>query len=355
MSNENYFSEKLEKLLFLEIKKGSKINNYSFNENVYLPVNSDKIISKTKEGDDLSDIPVNLFVEGMVYVLGADEKFRFNHIYIDIINAIDGSINYIKGKIFENIKNEKYEDGYIMLKGLITVNCSKDVLEKALMLSNSLRKVNGVYKEEIHQLISVSKQYEDFALPYYYETLLNNEEGKYESAQFTINQYVSLGGKVTDEIADLKNNLEIVNKFSEGKELVYDDPKKALQILIPLMDYLSDKVEIYYYIAIAYRVMENHEKAIYYLNDAVAIESDYVEVYNELGINYACLKDFDTAIIYFKKVFEVTKALEVCTNLVMCFINIGDIKQAKAHLKIAQKLDSNDEIVKDLEKILTEI
>ena len=59
MGNENYFLEKLEKMLFLEIKKGSKINEYTFKENIYLPVNSDKIVSKTKEGDDLSDIPVN--------------------------------------------------------------------------------------------------------------------------------------------------------------------------------------------------------------------------------------------------------------------------------------------------------
>jgi len=52
MSNENYFLEKLEKMLFLEIKKGSKINEYVFKDNIYLPVNSDKIVSKTKEGDD---------------------------------------------------------------------------------------------------------------------------------------------------------------------------------------------------------------------------------------------------------------------------------------------------------------
>jgi len=72
MSNENYFLEKLEKMLFLEIKKGSKINEYVFKDNIYLPVNSDKIVSKTKEGDDLSNIPVNFFIEGIFY---AKEKY----------------------------------------------------------------------------------------------------------------------------------------------------------------------------------------------------------------------------------------------------------------------------------------
>lgn len=352
MSNKNYFLEKVEKMLFLEIKEGSKINNYIFKENVYLPVNSDKIINKAKEGDDLSNIPVNFFIEGMAFVLGADNNFRFNKVYKEIIKSIHGSENYIKGKIFENIKTEKYEDGYIMTKGLLEIDMSKDVIEKAFLLANTLKDTNRIYKEELRELVDKGKSFMDYALPYYYETLIHNEEGEYDKAQFSINQYYALGGKATEEIEELKNNLDIVNKFNEGKELVYEEPKKALEVLIPLLDLLADKVEIYYYIAVAYRNLQSFEKAIYYLNEAVAIESDYVEVYNELGINYASLDDFERAIAYFKKVFEVTKALEVCTNLIMCYININDLKQAKIHLEIAKKINSEDEIVKELEKIL---
>ena len=71
------------------------------------------------------------------------------------------------------------------------------------------------------------------------------------------------------------------------------------------------------------------KKAIYYLNDSLAISSDYVEVINELGINYACLGEYETAIKYFRTAFEVTKSIEICTNLIMCYLNIGDNKQAK--------------------------
>ena len=38
--------EKLEKMLFLEIKKDSKINEYKFKENIYMPVSSEKIVNK---------------------------------------------------------------------------------------------------------------------------------------------------------------------------------------------------------------------------------------------------------------------------------------------------------------------
>ena len=352
MSNENYFLEKLEKMLFLEIKVGSKINNYIFKDNVYMPVSSEKIVSKAKDGDNLKDIPVNLFVEGMFYVLGADEKFTYNKVYIEVINSIPNSCNYIKGKIFENIKSEKYEDAYVMLKGLLTIEMSKENLEKAFILSDGLRKVNTAFKEEELKLIELGKKYDEYPMPYYYDAIVKYEDGDIEKAYFNITQYISLGGKITKEVAELKENLSMINDFSKGKELVYEEPKKALEVLLPLMDVLGDNAELFYYIALAYRMVQNYEKAIYYLNEALAIDSNYVQVFNELGINYACLNQFEEAIKYFRKVFELTTSIEVCTNLVMCYMNNNDLKQAKAHLEIAKKLDPNDEIVKELEGIL---
>ena len=352
MSNENYFLEKLEKMLFLEIKVGSKINNYIFKDNVYMPVSSEKIVSKAKDGDNLKDIPVNLFVEGMFYVLGADEKFTYNKVYIEVINSIPNSCNYIKGKIFENIKSEKYEDAYIMLKGLLTIEMSKENLEKAFILSDGLRKVNSEFKEEELKLIELGKKYDEYPMPYYYDAIVKYEDGDIEKAYFNITQYISLGGKITKEVAELKENLSMINDFTKGKELVYEEPKKALEVLLPLIDVLGDNAELFYYIALAYRMVQNYEKAIYYLNEALAIDSNYVQVFNELGINYACLNQFEEAIKYFRKVFELTTSIEVCTNLVMCYMNNNDLKQAKAHLEIAKKLDPNDEIVKELEGIL---
>lgn len=352
MSNQNYFLEKVEKMLFLEIKKGSKINNYEFKESVYLPVNSEKIVSKAKDGDDLSNIPVNLFIEGMAFVLGADKKFRFNEVYKEIMNSIPGSENYIKGKIFENIKQSKYEDAYIMTKGLLQVDFSKDVLDKAYLLCDALRKNNSNYMEELEELVIIGKDFKDYPKPYYYDAIVNNIKGEYEKALFNVNQYLSLGGEKTEEIEELKNSLDIIDQYDKGKSMVYDDPNGALKILLPLMEVLGDKVEVYYYIAVAYRILQNYEKAIYYLNDALAIDTDYVEVFNEMGINYACINDFEKAIMYFKKVFEVTKSIEVCTNIVMCYLNINDLKNAKLHLEIAKKLNPDDEIVKELQKII---
>ena len=71
-----------------------------------------------------------------------------------------------------------------------------------------------------------------------------------------------------------------------------------------------------------------------------------------MGINYACIGDYETAISYFKKAFEVTKEVEICTNIVMCYLNLNNIEEAKVHLELAKKLNKEDEIVKELDKII---
>lgn len=353
MSIESYLLDKLSKVLFLEIKEGSKINDFNFEENTFLPVRGDEIVDKTKAGESLEHIPVNMFVEGMFYVLGADENFRFNETYKKLIAHVPNSDKFIKGTIFKHIKEEKYEDAYILLRGFLEIEESPEIFDKALLLADALRNKNKDFKDEELNLIEKSKKVNNYIKPFYYEALIKRDDKDFQGALYSINQYIALGGQVTEEVMELKTSLSTVTEYDKGKELVYEAPKEALQILLPLLDTLGDTSEIYYFIAVAYRILENFEKAIYYLNEALAISSDYIEVVNELGVNHACLGNYDFAIQYFRKAFEVTKSIEICTNLIMCYININDVKQAKLHLEIAKKLDPKDEIVLELEEILS--
>ena len=84
----------------------------------------------------------------------------------------------------------------------------------------------------------------------------------------------------------------------------------------------------------------------------MSIESGILEVVNELGMNYACLNEFEEAIKYFKKAFEASNEVDICTNIVMCYYNLGDMEQARLNLDIAKKLAPDDEIVIDIDKMI---
>lgn len=179
------------------------------------------------------------------------------------------------------------------------------------------------------------------------------EQGDFTKALYCINNYFKVGGTLTKETSELRSVLKDIRSYERGKEILYEDPKGALELLLPLASPFGDDPILLYYIAIAYRILNQNSLALEYLQQAFALDNQLIEVVNELGINYAAIGDYEKAIQYLRKAFEATKAIEICTNLIMCYINIEDLKQAKLHLSIAEKLKPDDEIVQQLKDILT--
>lgn len=354
MDEKSYFSDKLSSVLFLEINKDKLMSlfNLYLTENVYMPIKSSKIIDGIKSGNNLDEISINNFLEGMYYVLGIDENFKYCDIYVEMLLSYNQSIPFIKNIIFNEIKKEQYEDAYIFIKGLVNIEKNTENYEKLLYVADLLRTRDKAFTDEELAIIDKAKELENFSVPYLYEALINKDKTQYDAALFSINTYISKGGKQTAEISELIHSLKNIVNYEEGKALLSEDADKALKLLLPLLEEYSDNASLYYNIAVGYRILQNYEKAIYYLNEALELDDALVEVVNELGINYAFLGDFDKAIQYLRKAFEATKSVEICTNLIMCYLDAGDTEQAKNHLEIAKKLDSKDEIVMEIAALL---
>jgi tetratricopeptide (TPR) repeat protein len=342
MDMKSYFSDKLDKFVFLQIN----------GEEAYLPVKSGSIIDDIKEKGDLEKIPFSYFLYGMFFMLGADNTFTYRDDYIRIIKKTEGSTRYIKGKIAEEIKEGNYEDGYILLKGLSQIEKNKDVFDKLIMVLEELKIKNPAFAEEEMAMLEKAKEIPGYETPYFYEALLKRDIKDYRGAMEAISKYIEISGTSDKEVIDFKEDLSKSADYEKGKELIYDDPKEALKLLIPLIDQFPEDATLLYYIGVCYRILENYEKSIYYLNQALELDNDLVQVVNELGINYAKLGDFDTAVKYLRKAFEATKSAEICTNLVTCYLEMGKLEDAKAHLALAEKLDPEDEIVQELKKMI---
>jgi tetratricopeptide (TPR) repeat protein len=354
VDGKSYFSERLESVLFLDIKKErlKALFKVHLDDNIYMPIKSSKLIEKIKSGEALEEIPVSFFIEGMFYVIGVDHKFKYSSNYKEMLISIPNAVSLVKGIIFNEVKQEHYEDAYIFLRGLVQLEENIENFDKLFTLAEAVRAKDKSFNNEELSIIGKAKILENYAAPYLYEAIIKREAGDFDSALFSINTYVSKGGQKTPEVLEFINSLKSIVNYERGKELLYEDADGALKLLIPLLEEYDDNPSLYYNIAVGYRILENHEKAIYYLNEALVINDALVEVVNELGINYASLGDFDKAIQYLRKAFEATKSVEICTNLIMCYLNAGDVEQAKNHLDIAKKLDEKDEVVRELDAIL---
>ncbi|AWZ49126.1 capsular biosynthesis protein [Clostridiaceae bacterium 14S0207] len=348
MDIQKKFNEKLSKLLFLELKKGHNLGEYEIKENIYVPIKAESIVDRVNHGEKAKEIPISFFIEGIIFVLGADPLFKYKKEYLNILNNINNSIDFIKNKIFNEIKEHRYEDAYIFLKGLLNLESTEEVFDKCFLLLENLRKLDKEYLDEELEIIEKAKKLPNFAEPYLYDSIVSRDKEEFSKALVSIHTYLELGGKETKEISEFKENLININQYNKGKELAFSEPENALKHLLPLIDYFGDSANIYYYIALCYRVLGNFEKAIYYLNEASVFDEALLEVMNEYGINYASLGDFKKATLYFEKAFETSKSIEICTNIVMCYLNLNDLENAKKFMEEAIKIDKDDEIVNEL-------
>ncbi|OPJ57503.1 tetratricopeptide repeat protein [Clostridium oryzae] len=353
MLNKSKVSSKLSELLFLELKEEVllKIFGYTSDNELYFPIKSKNIINDLQSGDQLENIPVKYFIEGMSFILGCDNQFRYAKEYLRILKKNSWSMQLINSFIAESIKNSQQIDAYVFLRAEYTVDESSVNYEKLISFIYESKEVYNAYKDDFLDIVSEGKN-KKYAMAFLYESLYFNDTGDYSSAWDSLNLYYSYDGKNNESILRYKDDLMIMADFEKGKDNVNADPKLAFKLLVPLIDKLPDNAFLYFYIAVACRNLGLYEKAIYYLNEAKSIDDTIIDIYNEIGLNYAQIGNFQEAIKYFRKIFEATKAIDVCTNLIMCYINIGDKKNALLHLEIAKKMNKDDDIVKQLEKLI---
>lgn len=357
MDYNSYIQEKLSKLIFLNIKNDvlqSIFKNVKIKEEVYIPIYSSKLVHDISIGDSIDEIKVHMIIEGMFYVLGADKNFKYNKIYKEILSSDDLYGKSIKKSIYESIKCGLIEDAFIYLNGLIVIEDTKENNEKLLIVLEELRKQNDIFIEtEFEHIEKMKTEFPNYSLPYLYEGILRKDKLDFDGSMIALNEYIKLGGNKSTEVEEMIKEVQINRNYNKAKEIISDEPMEALKLLIPIAEDYHNRNQIYYDIALGYRLIKNHEKAIYYLNEILGMDGNVIEAISEMGINYACIGNYKEAITFFRKAFKVTKAIEICTNLIVCYINIGDLDQAKKHLEIAKKINPNDEILLKIDKMLS--
>ena len=352
--------EKMSKLLFLEMNKDGFKENIGIpsyvtfkNKDLYLPISSEYISSNINDEIKIKNLPIYYFIEGMFTAIGADENLRFNEDYELILDYIKDTENCIKSLISKRIEDKRYLDAYLLLKGYYTYSKDLDVMKRILLVGETIREEDSSFKdlllEDIDYCINNNLK---IAEPYLYHAIVLKNDGDCNAARVAINESLNKVGKVTKEVEIIKADIQNISDYENAIEYLAEDPAKSIEILLRLAEEFEENPLIYYYLGIGFRKLEDYNQAIYYLKESVKRESGILEVIVELGFNYACINEFEEASKLFKKAFEASRDVEICTNIVMCYLNLNDLENAKLHLDIAKNLNPDDEIVKQLETMI---
>lgn len=361
MSNyKTMYKDKLSKLLFLEMKKDGFKRSINIpytvefkNDDLYMPISSEYVAANANDEIKLSNLPIYYFIEGMFIAFGADKNIKYNDDYGMILSYIPDSEECVKSLIAERIKKDRLEDAYVLLKGLYRYTREEEILVKLLAIGETIREKDSSFDELLLEEIDECKEkFKKSPEPHLYNALILKDKGDYKGAEAEINEYINKGGKKTPEIEQIISNINNVSHFEKAVDCLKEEPKKAIELLLPLSEEFDENPLVYYYLGVGYRKLQNHETAIHYLKKSISLESGSLEVVNELGLNYASVGDYEEALKYFRKAFEASKEVDICTNIVMCYINLGDKEQAKLNLDIAKKLAPEDEIVIEIDQML---
>lgn len=361
MSNyKTMYKDKLSKLLFLEMNmEGFKRNlnipsDLKFkNSDLYMPISAEYVAANANDEMKISNLPIYYFVEGMFIAFGADPNIRYNEDYGTILSYIPDCEDCVKSLIADRIKKDRLEDAYILLKGFYRYTREEEILTKLLAVGETIREKDSTFEEIlVEDIDECKKNFDKSPEPYLYNALILKEKGDHKGAEVEISEYINKGGKKTPEIEQIISDIINVSHFEKAVECLKDEPQKAIDLLLPLSEEFKENPLVYYYLGVGYRRIESYNKAIYYLSKSLSIESGSLETVNELGMSHACIGEYEEAIKYFRKAFEASKDVEICTNIVMCYINLGDKEQAKLHLEIAKKLAPEDEIVIEIDQML---
>ena len=352
-------NDRLSKLIFIELKDLTVLKK--INSNLYKKLEGKEVLFPVdlkmftdKENPKRSDLTMDKFFVGMLLCIGGNEEFIYNVYYEEIILDFDSSQEFYKGYIYSLIQKNELFEAYIMLKGLSKIYFNDEYKEKLIVVLFNLKDKSDFLNYEFKlQIEDAIKNYRNFNKAYLYKSMMERDEGNYILALESIDTYIKKSNDgENEEIKNYRKQLISYKNYEDGKEKIYSSPKEALEKLIPLTDIFNNDALLYYYIAIACRKLEMYEQAIYYLECSRKIDIDIVEVVNEIGLNYASLNMYDKAINYFETVFKVTNAVEVCTNIIMCYFKLNEIEKMNKYFNIARSINKDDEVLKELENFI---
>ena len=169
----------------------------------------------------------------MFLAIGADKDLKYNDDYEVILSYIKDSDNCIRSIISNKIKEDKLVDAYLLLKGYYRVSKDIDVMKKLLLVGEGIREKDSGFKDILLTDIDYCES-NLLKIPesYLYKALILKDANDYKSARVAINEYINMGGKITEEIKGLLDDInnissyeiaiEHLNRFLNEKNITID-------------------------------------------------------------------------------------------------------------------------------------
>lgn len=365
----DFYKVKRDDISFITLKKGASIKfgtkEYITPIQLPVPIRIEKLISEIQNQDEYDGITLNNIIDGIIYLLGTDYDFEFKANYLDILSTLDFDIQPYVIHCINKFDDENVEDAIVYGKSLINLKESDkscfvyaSVLErKSVELLNNNKDGSKLFMNESLKYFEKSLDYnEKFALSYYklgyyYKT---NQEYLKSKLYWEKHQKYDDDDLRLDEIRNELEQLEIYVQYEEGYNYVLNgQAQKGLDLLLPIVHTYNNWWNLLFFIGLAYRTLGEYEIATKYFENVLQIKEGQIHALNELGLCRMCLKKYEVAEEAFTAYLAFDKDnSEVLCNRAASYYYLGENDKAMIDIKRALKLNPNDEVAKEIQKMI---
>ena len=367
---EEYFLKKRNDISFISLKKGTAV---SFKGKTYItkielpvPVRIEKLLEDINKQDEIDGITLNNIIDGIIYILGTDNNFKYKQDYKEMFEALNFEfLPYIIYIINNGIKTE---DSVIYGRALInneenekTCFIYASCLEKMGMeLHEKGNDQSRYFLEEANLYFEKCLDYNDkFSLAYYKLGYYYKRKQQYVKAQLIWQRHQELDDddlrieEIRNELLQLKPYVD----YENGYNLVLKErPEEGLDLLLPLVKDFGGWWNLLFFIGLAYRALGEYTIAETYFENVLKIDNLQKDALNELGLCKICRGKYVEAAELFSKLLSIDPGkCEVFCNRAAAYLYNNQLDRAKEDIQTALKISPNDPVALSIKEELDRI
>lgn len=370
MKINDYFKKKTENLSFIELRDNSYvgINDYKIESNIPLPMLTSTLIKEVKAGEMRDEIDMFYLIEGIVYLLGVDPKFKYIDEYKEILFAYNPKI---KDHIFytgmKYMMEEESEKAMIYFRALLVIDernvealfnygiCLEEKAKKYFDLGEE-EKGNTFLKDAVKHIETILDICPDYSLAHYKLGYYYRFYGEFLKAKLIWEDFMVLDEDKyrKQEIREALDLIEDDSDYEEGCNLLFSGRySAAIEKFINLKDGYDNLWNLNYMLGLSYKGIGEIDNAIKYFMMALELNEDEPNIYNELGICLFSIGNFTEAIEIFTSGIEKDKKdYKTICNRGIAYLQLGMLEEARKDIDKAYAINSEDEIVERFKKEL---
>ncbi len=357
----NYFKKYTDKVSFIELKDNRKLNveGYDINDDTPLPILTEDLVKEIKEGNLEEEISMSNIIDGIIFLLGIDEEFKYSIEYKNILNSYSEEIEeYIFYEGIKSMEEEKSDIGAIYFRALKLLNPSNvnNLFNFALALESIAKSFFAKEENDTGlkfidratlELESILEIDDKYPLAYYKLGYHYKFYGQYLKAKLIWKKYLRLDKdelRLQEIRSELENIEDDVNLEAGLTYLSKPNFEKALEEFLKLLPKHEKWWELNYYLGLSYKGLGEYEKALEFFRLALEENDQVAEIYNEIGITYISINKIQDAIEVLSQGIEKTENdYKLLFNRGIAYLHLDNIKRGYEDIKKAVELNPEDE------------